>query len=255
MNDTIEEQSKSSKSLFILMPTYNELVNLKELIPLIEKTFVENKIRGALVVVDDNSPDKTFDYIKNHLHEFETDNFKVDILLRPAKLGLGTAYIDGYNYIIQKYNPYYILGMDADFSHDPKYIKPLYDLLQNTQMVIGSRYVKGGGVQNWKLFRRLISKGASLYTQAVLNWPIKDPTTAYVGFQVSALKTIPYQKIKTQGYGFLSELKYMAFKAGLTIGEYPIIFTDRREGHSKLSKKVIAQTIINMLFLRFKKYK
>lgn len=244
----------TDKSLIIIMPTYNELANLKELIPAISKHYKENGITGGLVIVDDNSPDKTGQYINTHKSALKTENFFVDIVERPAKLGLGTAYIDGYNYIIKEYNPDYILGMDADFSHDPKYIKPIYDLLKSAQVVIGSRYVKGGGVSNWKLFRRVISKGASVYSQLVLNWPIKDPTTAFVGFQTPALTSLPYQKIKTQGYGFLSELKYMAFKAGLSIQEYPIIFTDRREGHSKLSKKLILQTIVNMLYLRFKKY-
>ena len=180
----------SEKSLIILMPTYNELANLKDLLPAISKVYSDESIFGGIVIVDDNSPDKTSEYMISNKHVFESHNFFVDVLERPAKLGLGTAYIDGYNYIIQKYKPAYILGMDADFSHDPKYIKPLYNLLSRNQMVIGSRYVKGGGIKNWKPFRKFISKGASIYTQIVLNWPIKDPTTAFVGFQVPALHGI-----------------------------------------------------------------
>lgn len=243
-----------NKSLIILMPTYNELNNLKELLPVISDEFTKNNMHGGVVIVDDNSPDKTGEYIKTN-NIYKTEHFFVDVLIRPAKLGLGTAYVDGFNYIIKKFNPDYILGMDADFSHDPKYIKTIYDKLESNDIVIGSRYIKGGGIRNWKPFRLLLSKGASVYTQIVLGWPIKDPTTSFVGFQTKSLKQLPYEKIRTKDYGFPSELKYMAYKNKYVITEIPIIFTDRREGKSKMSKSVIFKTIINIFLLRFKKYK
>jgi len=248
-------EGKKAKSIVVIIPTYNELSNLIDLIPALKNVFQEGNMQGGVLIVDDNSPDGTAEFINNNRAKFTAADFFLDIMVRPSKLGLGSAYIQGYDHAIQKYQPDYILGMDADFSHDPKYIKPLYDLLSSNEMVIGSRYVKGGGISNWKFHRRVFSRGASLYSQIVLNWPIKDPTTSFVGFRVEALTRIPYKKIKTHGYGFLSELKYMAFKAGFSISEYPIIFTDRREGHSKLGKKMIFSTIINMLLLRFRKYK
>jgi dolichol-phosphate mannosyltransferase len=235
------------------MPTYNELENLKTLITQIKNTFENNGINGGLLIVDDNSPDCTADYIEKHSKKINSDTFKCMLLKRPGKLGLGTAYIDGYKMALS-YKPAYILGMDADFSHDPKYIPEIYRELHENKMVIGSRYVKGGGIRNWNLWRRTVSRVASIYAKVMLGWAINDPTTAFVGFQASFLADLPFAKIKTTGYGFLLELKYMAWKTKLSFKEIPIVFVDRTIGKSKLNKKIILEAIFNCLLVRFRKY-
>lgn len=237
----------------IVMPTYKELMNLKKLLPQIKKTFLKNHIPGGILVVDDNSPDGTAAYLQKLRPSFSGKSFFLELLLRPGKLGLGTAYIDGYNKTLEK-NPAYVLGMDADFSHDPKYIPEIYRQLHKYDMVIGSRYVAGGGIENWNMWRKLVSKTASIYSKLILGWTIDDPTTAFVGFKTSRLKKLPFAKIKTTGYAFLVELKYLAFRNGFRIKEIPIIFLDRAIGKSKLNKRIIIESIFNSLLIRFKKY-
>jgi dolichol-phosphate mannosyltransferase len=245
----------NSPKLTIVMPTYKEGENLKGLIPLIKNVFKENNIKGGLLIVDDNSPDGTAELVSKMQNEISDGDFKLELLLRPGKLGLGTAYIDGYYKAFSDLaDDDFILGMDADFSHDPKYIPAIYAALKDNQMVIGSRYVAGGGISNWSFIRRFVSRSASVACKIILGWDINDPTTAYVGFRVGALKSLPFDKIKTSGYGFLSELKYMAFKAGFRIKEIPIVFAYRVAGESKLSKKIFFQTIFNTFKLRSRKY-
>jgi dolichol-phosphate mannosyltransferase len=241
------------KKLVIVMPTYNELENLKNLIPLIKETFKKNNIPGGLIIVDDNSPDGTTQFINENQNNIQNAHFFCELLSRPNKLGLGTAYIEGYKKAFS-YNPDYILGMDADFSHDPKYIPIIYKELSNHQMVIGSRYVLGGGIRNWNIWRRTVSRIASIYAKILLGWDINDPTTAFVGFRADLLQNIKFDRIKTSGYGFLLELKYMAYKAKAKIKETPIVFVDRNIGQSKLDKKIIIEAIFNCLFVRFRHY-
>jgi len=137
----------TNNQLIIVMPTYNELENLTILIPKIGEVFRKNNIIGSLLIVDDNSPDGTGKHLSKHSSDYANSNFELKLLHRAGKLGLGTAYIEGYNLAL-KSSPDFILGMDADFSHDPKYINQIYNELQTNDMVIGSRYVDGGGIQN-----------------------------------------------------------------------------------------------------------
>jgi dolichol-phosphate mannosyltransferase len=244
----------ANKKLVIVMPTYNELINLKILIPQISEVFTSNGIFGSLLIIDDNSPDGTSKYIEANKVKLSNENFKLELLTRPGKLGLGTAYIDGYK-IALSMEPDYILGMDADFSHDPKYIPTIFNELSNNDMVIGSRYVKGGGIQNWNLWRKTVSKVASIYAKTMLGWTINDPTTSFVGFRREFLKKLPFTKIQTRGYGFLLELKYMSYKAKAQVKEIPILFVNRSLGESKLNKGIIVEAILNCVLVKFRKYK
>jgi len=247
-------KTKREEALVIVMPTYNEKSNLQKLLPRIKEVFTKNKISGGVLIVDDNSPDGTAEFIRELIPQIKASDFFLELLFRPKKLGLGTAYIAGFQKALSL-NPKYILGMDADFSHDPKFIPEIYRQLQVNQMVIGSRYVSGGGIRNWSRWRRILSKTASLYTKLVLGWKINDPTTAFVGFQKTALKHIKFSEIKTKNYAFLVELKYLAHKANYIIKEVPIVFVDRAEGKSKLNKKIVWESIVNVLLLRFRYHK
>src|SRR3990167_9450945 len=242
---------EKKSELIIVMPTYNERANLEKLLPLISMTYKKRGITGGVIIVDDNSPDGTAKFLKRLIPDIYTKGFSVDLLLRQRKMGLGTAYIEGFNKALTKQTKY-ILGMDADFSHDPKYIPVILRGLRHNQVVIGSRYVPGGGIRNWSLFRRLLSRSASLFSRLVLGWKINDPTTSFVGFQKQALKDLNFAAIKTTGYAFLIEIKYLIHKANYSVKEIPIIFVDRAVGKSKLNKKIIITTVFNTLVLRFR---
>ena len=190
---------ENKKELVIVIPTYNEKANLEKLLPLIGITFKKRNIVGGVIIVDDNSPDGTAEFLKQLIPKINTKSFYVELVSRPSKLGLGTAYIEGFSKALTK-QAEYIIGMDADFSHDPKYLPVILRGLRHNQVVIGSRYVPGGGIRNWSLFRRLLSKAASLFSKLVLGWKINDPTTAFVGFQRQALKDLNFAAIKTTGY-------------------------------------------------------
>lgn len=237
--------------LVIVMPTFNEYSNLQKLLPQIKDVFIANKIAGGVIVVDDNSPDGTAEFVRKSGKNLNSSKFFVDLLFRPKKMGLGTAYIAGFTKALTR-DPGYILGMDADFSHNPRYIPEIFRQLQSHDVVIGSRYVPGGGIKNWNIWRRLLSKSASLYTKIFLRWRINDPTTAFVGIRTAGLKKVRFAAIKTTGYAFLIELKYLFHKAGFSIKEIPIIFLDRVNGKSKLSKKIIVETLFNTLILPYR---
>ena len=238
--------------LVILMPTYNEKANLGALLPQIKTVFDKLQIKGGLVVVDDNSPDGTGAFVDGQIKLLSDQNFFVDIIKRPGKLGLGTAYIDGYNKVITQNDPKFILGMDADFSHDPKYIHEIYKALLDNDMVIGSRYVPGGGTLNWSWPRRMVSRIAMLYCKFLLGWGINDPTTAFTGFRTSVLKKIDYKSITAANNGFLIEIKYLAFLKKFRIKEVPIIFPDRTQGKSKFSIRIFFEGIFNTFKIKFK---
>lgn len=238
--------------LVIILPTYNEKANLEKILPNIKEVFHKMQINGGILVVDDNSPDGSGTYVKNIIPEISNDKFFLKILERPKKLGLGTAYIQAYEKIINEIDTEFVLGMDADFSHDPKYLPAMYSALKNNDMVIGSRYVKGGGTINWSLLRRLVSRMGGLYSKLLLWWPINDPTTAFTGFRVSKLKELDYKRINAINYGFNIELKYQAYLKKFRIQEVPIVFADRVAGKSKFNSKIFAEGIINTFLIRFR---
>lgn len=215
----------------VIIPTYNESENIKKLIPDIIK-----KTDGGIdiLIVDDNSPDKTSDIVR----EFQKEYPNIFLMTRPKKSGLGTAYVEGFQFALK--NGYdYILQMDADYSHDPKEIKNFLKTIKNCDLVIGSRYKDGVRVLNWPLRRLFLSVFANLYTKIITGMPIYDATGGYKCFRRQVLETIDLKKIKSNGYAFQIEMNFKAFIKKFRICEIPIVFTDRKEGSSKMSKKII----------------
>jgi|SRR3989344_612899 len=218
----------------ILIPTLNEGDNLKDLIPQIFGLMPD----VSVLVVDDNSSDGT-----QELVEELDDNFKNLFLLeRKINPGYGRSTAAGFNWIFEKQYDR-IVTMDADFSHDYKEIPEMLERLKNYDIAIGSRYVKGGGVKNWNFFRRVLSRFANLYVKIILRLPITDATTGFNAYRVSCLKKINLDRINSNGYAFLVELKYRLSLAGCTFFEHPIWFSERREGQSKMSSKIIWESV------------
>jgi len=213
----------------VIIPTYNEKENIEKMI---RKVFSLSK-DFHLLIVEDNSPDGTAAIIKRLLTEFQG---KLFILERKGKLGLGTAYIDGFKWALA--NGYeYIFEMDCDFSHNPEDLVRLYNAcaVQGADVAIGSRYIKGVNVVNWPMGRVLMSYGASMYVRFILGLPVADTTAGFKCYKAKVLRTIDLQAVKFMGYAFQIEMKYTAWKLGFKIIEVPIIFTDRTEGSSKMS--------------------
>ena len=205
-----------------------------------------------LLIVEDNSPDGTGAFVKQMMPEYEG---KLFILERKGKLGLGTAYIDGFRWALSK-GYEYIFEMDCDFSHNPDDLVRLYAACENgADVAIGSRYIKGVNVVNWPMGRVLMSYGASMYVRFVLGVPIQDTTAGFKCYRANVLRTINLSDIKFMGYAFQIEMKYTAWKLGFKIVEVPIIFTDRTEGTSKMSSRIFKEAFLGVLSLRFKTIK
>lgn len=205
-----------------------------------------------LLIVEDNSPDGTGAIVKQMMPEYEG---KLFILERKGKLGLGTAYIDGFRWALSK-GYEYIFEMDCDFSHNPDDLVRLYAACENgADVAIGSRYIKGVNVVNWPMGRVLMSYGASMYVRFVLGVPIQDTTAGFKCYRANVLRTINLSDIKFMGYAFQIEMKYTAWKLGFKIVEVPIIFTDRTEGTSKMSSRIFKEAFLGVLSLRFKTIK
>ena len=225
---------KLSKTI-IVSPTYNELDNAQILVPALFFHFPDIH----LMIVDDSSPDGTSDEIE----KMEKRIPNLILLKRPAKLGFGTAYKDAYKKILDDARFDFIVSMDADFSHDFREIPEMLNLLDNYDFVIGSRYVKGGQVENWSWARLILSRFSNWYVRTILGMPIKDITTGFMCFKKETLRDLPVDKIFSRGYSFLVELKYLIAKKGYKIKEYPILFKERRGGRSKMSRKGIWESI------------
>lgn len=227
----------------VIIPTFNELDNVRKLIPFL----LDNYKDLDILIVDDNSPDGTAGYVK----EMSTQNNRVRIIERPRKMGLGTAYVAGFNYMLQ--NGYdYAFQMDADFSHDPKEIANFLEAIKEYDLVIGSRYINGVNVINWPMQRLLLSYFANKYTQLVTGIPVHDATGGFKCFRRKVLEAIDLSKIKSNGYSFQIEMNFKAWKAGFRIKEIPIIFIDRVMGNSKMSKKIVREAILMVWKLRFR---
>jgi dolichol-phosphate mannosyltransferase len=228
----------------IIIPTYNERENLR---PLLDEIFVNAPLTNILVV-DDNSPDGT----GNLADQIAEEDTRIHVLHRAGKLGLGTAYIAGFKYAIaHEYDAAF--EMDADFSHDPRYLPNFLEAIENADLVIGSRYVKGGGTPNWSILRRIISGGGNIYTRLVLGLPVHDCTAGYRCYRRSVLEQINLDTIRSQGYAFQVELVHRVLQHGFKIVEIPIIFMDRRVGKSKMSRKIFIEGFLSVLRIRFGK--
>ncbi len=229
------------KKSLIIIPTFNELENVKKLIPDILSRYDNVDI----LIVDDNSLDGTADFVI----EFGNSNDNVKILKRQKKLGLGTAYVAGFKYALQ-HNYDLIFQMDADYSHDPKEIQNFLRTIESYDLVLGSRYLTGVNVVNWPMRRLLLSYFANLYTQIITGLPVKDTTGGYKCFRREVLEKINFDKIKSNGYAFQIEMTFKAWKKGFRIGEIPIIFIDRTSGTSKMSKKIVREAVTMVWKLR-----
>ena len=234
-------------SKLVIIPTYNEKENIEKMV---RKVF---SMKGSfhILVVDDGSPDGTAAIVKRLMKEFPTSLF---ILERSGKLGLGTAYIAGFNWAIEhKYD--YIFEMDADFSHDPDDLIRLHDAcaVEGADMSIGSRYCRGIAVKDWPVGRIMMSYGASFYVRSVLGIKIYDSTAGFICYSRKVLETINLQNIRMKGYGFQIEMKYNAYKLGFKVQEVPIIFTDRKEGTSKMSSSIFGEAFWGVLKLKFRR--
>ncbi|MFA5779115.1 MAG: polyprenol monophosphomannose synthase [Elusimicrobiota bacterium] len=228
------------KSL-IIIPTYNEKENVEKIVEQITCK------RFYILIIDDNSPDGT----GSILDKLKIKNEKLEIIHREKKLGLGTAYIQGFKWALER-DFDYIFTMDADFSHNPEYLPEFVKKLDEFDLIIGSRYVRCGGIRNWPVQRKLISRCGNFYAKTILHFPINDSTTGFMGFRRQVLEKIDLDEVKSEGYGFLIEMKYRTYKLGYKIFEYPIFFTDRTLGKSKISKNIIWEAIFLVWKLKFK---
>ena len=237
----------------VIIPTYNEKENISNILHAI---FNLNDGFHVLVI-DDGSPDGTAQIVLELIPKFSG---KLFIEERTGKLGLGTAYIHGFKWAIEK-GYQFIFEIDADFSHNPNDLPKLYNACKNdgADVAVGSRYIKGGGVVNWPTNRIALSKGASLYTRMITWIPVKDPTAGFVCYKKEVLETINLDEIRFVGYAFQIEMKFAAWKLGFKVKEVPIIFQDRTYGVSKMNKGIVKEGILGVLKLRwnsmFKNYR
>jgi len=233
----------------VIIPTYNEKENVAQIIDAVlalPKDF-------HILIVDDSSPDGTGAIVQD-LQKKRAD--KLHLLSRAGKEGLGKAYIAGFKWAIQK-SYTYIYEMDADFSHDPNSLLDLYRAckVDGADMSIGSRYVKGGGVENWDWYRLVLSYGGSMYTRLITGMRVKDATAGFVCYHRKVLETIDLDNIKFVGYAFQIEMKYNAYKLGFKLQEVPITFKDREEGVSKMSTSIVGEAIKGVISMRMSKVK
>jgi dolichol-phosphate mannosyltransferase len=226
----------------VILPTYNEGENLPNIVPAI---LAEGE-QFEVLVVDDNSPDGT-----GQLAEaLAAENERVTVHHRSGKLGLGTAYVAGFKQALARgYD--FVFEMDADFSHDPGDLSRLLEAAQSADLVIGSRWVPGGGTQNWSWLRTLISRGGSLFARMVLGLPIADLTSGFKCFRRSTLAQLNLDGIGSNGYAFQVEVNYLCARRKLRIREVPIVFVDRRVGQSKMSSGIVLEAMLMVLKYRF----
>jgi dolichol-phosphate mannosyltransferase len=227
----------------VIVPTYNEADNIERLLNTILEKYDEQL---DIVVIDDSSPDGTAGIVRRI-----TENEKrINLLVRPAKLGLGTAYLMGFRYALERgYSR--IIEMDADFSHDPASISVLLEAMDNADLVIGSRYMNNTvNVVNWPLSRLILSKAASIYTRWITGMPISDPTGGFKCFDAKVLKSIDLDRVHSQGYSFQIEMNFRAWNKGFVIREVPIIFVDRSVGKSKMTRKNIFEAVWMVWWLK-----
>lgn len=231
----------------VIIPTYNEKENIEKMIRKV------HSLEGGfhMLIVDDGSPDGTANIVKELMPEFPDSLF---IIEREGKLGLGTAYKAGFRWCID-HGYDYIFEMDADFSHNPDDLIRLYEACakEGADMSIGSRYCSGITVKDWPLGRVMISYGASAYVRTVLGMRVYDSTAGFVCYSRKVLETIDLDNIRMKGYGFQIEMKYNAYRLGFKIKEVPIVFTDRKEGVSKMSSSIFGEAFKGVIALRFRR--
>ncbi len=231
---TATDSETATKRTFVVLPTYNERENL----PIMAETLLGLGIPGLeLLVVDDNSPDGTGDLAEQLRAEYAS-RLPIHVAHRPQKLGLGPAYIDGFGRALAL-GADYVVEMDADFQHDPQMIREFRRWIEAYDVVVGSRYIDGGSVEDrWSFTRKILSRGGSVYARLILGLRAHDPTGGFKCFRASALRTLDLSKVRSSGYTFQIEMSYACQQAGLRVKEVPIRFIDRERGTSKMSARI-----------------
>ena len=232
-------------AVWLILPTYNEAVNIEPFVHAVLPELAEAAPEHRILIVDDNSPDGTGRIADSLAQQLDA----VEVLHRPGKQGLGVAYLAGFRHALDR-GADLLIEMDSDFSHSPGDLPRL--IREDADLVLGSRYVPGGGVENWGLFRRALSRGGSLYARAILGVPIRDLTGGYKCFRRATLEGIDYADTHADGYGFQIELTYRAYRAGYRVKEIPIVFRDREEGTSKMTARIALEAIWKVPALRFR---
>jgi dolichol-phosphate mannosyltransferase len=229
------------EQVLVIIPTYNEATNLPQIVPVV----LAQDPRVEVLVVDDNSPDGTGQLAD----EMVSTNPRVHVLHRQAKDGLGRAYLAGFAWALER--PYQaIFEMDADFSHDPTFIPAFLRTLEEADLVLGSRYATGVNVINWPISRLLLSLGANLYARMITGLPLTDCTGGFKCFRREVLQALELGHVRSNGYAFQIEMSFRAWKRGFTLREIPIIFYERVEGHSKMSKRIVREAVWMVWWLR-----
>ena len=227
----------------VCVPTYNERDNLPQIVPAI----LLQDPRLEVLVIDDSSPDGTGELADR----MACEEPRLHVLHRSAKEGLGRAYLAGFQWALE-HSYAYVLEMDADFSHDPKFLPAFMDAIQDADLVIGSRYSQGVNVINWPIARLLLSLGANQYAKFVTGLRVDDLTGGFKCFRRAVLEAIDFSRVRSNGYAFQIEMSFRAWKKGFRIKEIPIVFTDRVEGQSKMSKKIVREAIWMVWSLRLR---
>lgn len=229
----------------VCLPTYNERENLERMARALGDVFAAGNLDGRVLVIDDASPDGTGD-IADRL---AADLPYVGVLHRPGKEGLGPAYVAGFRRALSE-GADLILEMDCDFSHDPADVPRLLTAAAEADVALGSRYVPGGGLRNWGAFRRVVSRAGCLYAQAILGFGVRDSTSGFKCYRRRVLESIALERISARGYAFQIETVYRALRAGFSVREVPIVFTDRAEGGSKMGPGIVAEAVVRVPALR-----
>ena len=231
--------------ILVIVPTYNEAHNIPKIIEIVMNLDEPTN----MLVVDDGSPDGTGDIVESMIESYED---RLHLIRRSGKLGLGTAYVEGFKFALKK-GYTYICEMDADFSHNPEDIPALVDEVKsgNADVAIGSRYANGISIINWPLSRLILSYGANLYARIITGLPVADTTAGFKCIHKKVLEAISVEGIRSNGYAFQIELHFRAWKAGFKLKEVSIIFREREEGVSKMSKKIVFEAIWRVWFLKF----
>ena len=231
----------------IIIPTYNEIENLHSLLTLVLSLTPKNT---EILVVDDGSPDGTGKLADT----LALGNPRVHVLHRARKMGLGTAYVHGFRWGMERGFEAFI-QMDADFSHNPEYLETMLSNLEKYDVVIGSRYVEGGGTVNWGWGRKILSRGGSFYSRLILRAKLRDFTGGFNGWRRSVLEKVDLSTLRSDGYSFQIELKYRAFLHQFSMKEFPIVFEDRKVGKSKMSRRIVFEALARVWLFRWTAYK
>ena len=238
-----KNEVRPDDSTWVVLPTYDEAGNLEEIVTEISTHLGEG---DRILVVDDDSPDGTGQIADRLAGESPI----VEVLHRPTKAGLGAAYVAGFDRALGQ-GASLVVQMDADFSHDPADLPAMFEAVRDADLVLGSRYVAGGGVTDWGAYRRLLSRGGNLYSRTVLGLPQRDLTGGFKCWRAGALEAVDYRSVSASGYAFQVEMTYRAVEAGLKVVEVPIVFKERTRGESKMSGAIVLEGIVGVPALRF----